>query len=115
MAGSSRAPLDLYNHPELWRWAGAMEGVPEWVGATETFDERATRAAWQTRGNELFALLGALLPGLALALGLAVVGHAGSQWIAATWFGAEGSPISPILLAILAGLAVRNSIGLPAV
>jgi len=115
VASSSRAPLDLYNNPELWRWAGGMEGVPEWMGPSETFDERARRAPWQARGNELFAILGALLPGLAIALGLATVGHAGSELIGVEWFGAERSPVSPILLAILLGLAVRNSVGLPSV
>jgi uncharacterized integral membrane protein (TIGR00698 family) len=115
MASSSPAPLDLYNHPELWLWAGGMEGVPEWVGPSETFDERTDRAPWQTRGNELFALFGALLPGLAIALGLAVVGRAGSQLIGAEWFNVEKSPISPILLAILFGLVIRNTVGLPSV
>jgi uncharacterized integral membrane protein (TIGR00698 family) len=115
MVASPPAPLDLYNHPELWRWAGGMEGVPEWVDPAETFGERAGRAVWQSRGNEWFALLGALLPGLAIALGLAVVGRAASQAIGTGLLQLERSPISPILLAILAGLAVRNTIGLPAV
>ena len=115
MAASSSAPLDLYNHPELWRWAGGMEGVPEWVDPAETFGERAGRAAWQARGNEWFALLGALLPGLAVALALAIVGRAVSQAIGTGLLQLERSPISPILLAILVGLAVRNTIGLPAV
>ena len=115
MVASTPAPLDLYNHPELWRWAGGMEGVPEWVDPAETFRERAGRAAWQSRGNEWFALLGAMLPGLAIALGLAVVGRAASQAIGTGLLQLERSPISPILLAILAGLAVRNTIGLPAV
>jgi uncharacterized integral membrane protein (TIGR00698 family) len=115
MSASPPAPLDLYNHPELWRWAGGMEGIPEWIGPAETFDERTNRAPWQARGNELFALLGALLPGLAIALGLAVIGRAGSHLIGVEWFGVERSPISPILLAIVLGLTVRNSIGLPSV
>ncbi len=115
MVASSPAPLDLYNHPELWLWAGGMEGIPEWVGPSETFDERADRAPWQARGNELLALLGALLPGIAIALGLALVGRAGSHGIGAGWLGVEKSPISPILLAILLGLVVRNTIGLPSV
>jgi len=115
MAASSPAPLDLYNHPELWRWAGGMEGVPEWMGPSETFDERASRAPWQARGNELFAMLGALLPGLAIALALAIVGRAGSRMIGVEWFGVDRSPISPILLAILVGLAIRNTVGLPSV
>ena len=112
---SSPAPLDLYNNPELWRWAGGMEGIPEWMGPSETFDERTTRAPWQARGNELFALLGALLPGLAIALGLAIIGRAGSGWVGVEWFGVDRSPVSPILLAILFGLAVRNTVGLPSV
>jgi uncharacterized integral membrane protein (TIGR00698 family) len=115
MTAPSPAPLDLYNHPELWRWAGGMEGVPEWMGPSETFDERADRAPWQARGNELFAMLGALLPGLVVALALAVVGRAASRQIGVEWFGVERSPISPILLAILVGLAVRNTVGLPSV
>jgi uncharacterized integral membrane protein (TIGR00698 family) len=115
VAASSPAPLDLYNHPELWRWAGGMEGVPEWMGPSETFDERASRAPWQARGNELFAMLGALLPGLAIALALAIVGRAGSRMIGLEWFGVDRSPISPILLAILVGLAIRNTVGLPSV
>ena len=92
-----------------------MEGVPEWVDPAETFGERAGRAAWQSRGNEWLALLGALLPGLAIALGLAVVGRVASQAIGTGVLQLERSPISPILLAILAGLVVRNTIGLPAV
>jgi len=114
-ASPSSTPLDLYNNPELWRWAGGMEGIPEWMGPSETFDERTTRAPWQVRGNELFALLGALLPGLTIALGLAVIGSAGSRLIGAEWFGAERSPISPILLAILVGLVVRSTVGVPSV
>ncbi len=115
MVASSPAPLDLYNHPELWRWAGGMEGIPEWMGPSETFDERTSRAPWQVRGNELFAILGALLPGLAIALGLAIIGRKGSHLIGIEWLGVERSPISPILLAILVGLLVRNTIGLPSV
>jgi uncharacterized integral membrane protein (TIGR00698 family) len=112
---SSPAPLDLYNNPELWRWAGGMEGIPEWMGPSETFDERTNRTPWQARGNELFALLGALLPGLAIALGLAIVGREASIWVGVEWFGVDRSPVSPILLAILFGLAVRNTVGLPSV
>ena len=100
--------------PELWRWAGSMEGIPEWVGPAETPSERAGWAAWQGRGNELFALLGALLPGVSIALALAVIGRVASQAIGVGLLGLEPSPISPILLAILIGLAIRNTIGLPA-
>ncbi len=115
METTAPARTNPYEHPELWRWAGSMEGVPEWVDPAETSAERMAREPWQARGNELFALFGALLPGLAIALGLAVVGHAASRAIGVELLGLERSPISPILLAILVGLGIRNSIGVPAV
>ncbi len=114
MAVTARATGHLYENPELWRWAGSMEGVPEWVDPAETTGERAAHASWQARGNELFALLGALLPGLGIAAALAVIGRAASQAIGSGLLGLERSPVSPILIAILLGLAIRNTIGLPA-
>ncbi|MDJ0852643.1 MAG: putative sulfate exporter family transporter [Myxococcota bacterium] len=115
MASSAPPSRNIYEHPELARWAGSMEGVPEWVGPTETFEERASREPWQQRGNELFALLGALLPGIAIALALAVLGQGVSESVGTTLMGLEKSPISPILIAIVAGLLIRNTIGLPVV
>ncbi len=115
MASSAPPSRNIYDHPELARWAGSMEGVPEWVGPSETFEERAARQPWQQRGNELFALLGALLPGIVIALVLAVLGRGLSESLGTTLMGLERSPISPILVAILAGLLIRNTIGLPVV
>jgi uncharacterized integral membrane protein (TIGR00698 family) len=89
-----------------------MEGIPEWVDPTETSAERAGRAPWQRRGNEIFGLTGVLLPGIALAAGVALIGRLWSEGLSA---GLEESAISPILLAILIGLAIRNTIGLPEV
>jgi uncharacterized integral membrane protein (TIGR00698 family) len=106
---------NVYEQPELWEWAGSMEGVPDWLGPGETFDERTGRKPWQARGNDLFALLGALLPGVSIALGLAFVGEIASAAIGERLMGLEKSPVSPILCAILLGLAIRNAIGLPTV
>jgi uncharacterized integral membrane protein (TIGR00698 family) len=106
---------DPYANPELFRFVGSMEGVPEWLGPTETEEEREARSRWQAGAHRWFDAAGLLVPGIALAVALAGVGSGLSVWAGATWFGLEKSPISPILLAILLGLAVRNTIGLPAV
>ncbi|MGI9431773.1 MAG: YeiH family protein [Myxococcota bacterium] len=107
--------VNPYENPELWRWAGGMEGVPDWVDPGETVEERDRRFGWQDRGHERFALLGALLPGLTVAFGLAWVGRLTSEGVGTGLLGLEKSPISPILIAILVGLLIRNTIGLPSV
>jgi len=111
-APSSRNP---YENPELWRFADGMEGIPEWVGPTETPGERLRRAGWQQAGNDRLAHAGTLLPGVAIALGLALVGHAVSELVGVTLLRLEKSPVSPILVAILLGLGLRNTLGVPAV
>ena len=109
------ARVNPYANPDLWRWAGGMEGVPEWIDPGETVEEREARVAWQERGHDRFSLLGALLPGLTIAIALAWFGRLVSQGIGSGLLGLEKSPISPILVAILVGLLIRNTIGLPSV
>ncbi len=104
-----------YENPELFRFVGGMEGVPEWVDPTETPAERAGRHGWRGRGHELLEMAGQLVPGLALAIVLALVGRELSIWLGTSLFEFAASPISPILLAIFIGLLIRNTIGLPAV
>jgi uncharacterized integral membrane protein (TIGR00698 family) len=109
------ASSNPYQNPELFRFVGSMEGVPEWIDPTETLDERLGWAPWQRRANHLFGMAGSLVPGLTIALSLAVLGGALANWIGAALLGLERTPISPILMAILLGLAIRNVIGLPVV
>jgi len=54
-----------------------------------------------------------VLPGLILALGLAVLGHFLANLIGVTLLDMPRSPVSPIMMAILLGILVRNSISLP--
>lgn len=121
MEKTGRAALDAaprlnpYEHPELWRWAGGMEGVPDWIDPGETREERSGRAPWQHRLHERFALVGALLPGVGIAVALAWLGGLASDALGRSLFGADRSPVSPILVAIALGLAIRNGVGLPAV
>lgn len=114
MAGSAPSPTNPYQNPELFRFVGSMEGVPDWIDPAETLDERQAWAPWQRRGNELLAMAGSLVPGLAIALVFALVGREAAASLGAA-LGFERSPVSPILVAILLGLLVRNAIGLPAV
>jgi uncharacterized membrane protein YadS len=54
-----------------------------------------------------------IFPGLLLAAALAFFGHYASQVIGVDWMGMPKSPISPIMMAILSGVLVRNTINLP--
>ncbi len=55
----------------------------------------------------------AVLPGLILALVLALAGQFLSELIGVRWMGLPKSPISAIMMAILLGILVRNTINLP--
>ncbi len=102
-----------YDNPALFEHLDSLEGVPDLLRPGETEAEREGWSDWQRAGNARFAALGAFLPGLVLA---AIVAMAG-QFLAdasAPLLGLEKTPVSPILVAILLGLAIRNAVGLPA-
>ena len=80
---------DPYRNPELFRFVGSMEGVPDWVDPAETAEERAGRAGWQARGHSLLEMAGQLAPGLALAFALALVGRELSPWLGRQLMGRE--------------------------
>ena len=105
---------DPYKNPELFRWLDSLEGVPDWLGPAETNVERESWSAWQRRGNYFFGLLGTTMPGLALALLIAMAGRILAELPTAA-LGLDKTPLSPILVAILLGLLLRNAIGLPTV
>ncbi len=115
MGGATPSPSNPYANPELFRFVGSMEGVPDWVDPAETPAERAARSGWRARGHALLEMGGQLLPGLVLASTLALFGRQLADWMGPAVFGLEDSPVSPILIAILVGLLVRNTVGLPAV
>ena len=118
MVAPSPRPLpstNPYLNPELTRFVGSMEGVPEWTDPAETAEERALRTGWRARGHSLLEMAGQLLPGLVLAFALALLAREASVWLGTQAFGLDKSPVSPILIAILMGLLVRNTVGLPRV
>ena len=100
---------DPYRDRDLFRFVGSMEGVPEWSDPAES----AGRSGARARGYAWLELAGRLAPGLLLALGIAALSSAVRPWLSARALGLETAPLSPILLAILAGLLIRNTVGLP--
>jgi uncharacterized integral membrane protein (TIGR00698 family) len=112
---SPSSSTNPYENPALMRWLDSYEGVPEWTDPAETPAERESRSPGAERAYELFTLAGVTLPGLALVAALAAVATSGARILGVSVLGFERSPISPILLAILLGLAIRNTLGMPAV
>ena len=109
---SSRDP---YSNPDLFRFTGSMEGVPDFLDLAETQAERESRRGWRAQGHAWFDRAGHLLPGLVLAALLALLGRMVSKGLGGGVLGVDSSPLSPILIAVVAGLVVRNSLGLPSV
>jgi uncharacterized integral membrane protein (TIGR00698 family) len=102
---------DTYAGPEWARWLDSMEGVPEWPAPAA----RKAPPGWQKRVGRSFERLGEFAPGMALALGLAVAGERLAHWFGTTVLRFGHSPISAVPVAVLLGLLVRNTVGLPAV
>lgn len=101
--------------PHWATWLDSLEGVPDWPQPKETPAERAARGTVLERGHEAFGWLGTILPGLGIAFGVAAAG----QWLAKVLgtqiLHFEKSPISEITIAVVLGLTIRNTIGLPAI
>jgi uncharacterized integral membrane protein (TIGR00698 family) len=92
--------------PDWARWLDSMEGVPEYQPPPPKKTGRLARG---------FERAGELLPGVGLAFGLAVAGDSLARWLGTDVLGFEHSPIGAIPVAIVLGLVVRNTIGVPTV
>lgn len=101
--------------PHWATWLDSMEGVPEWPQPAESAGEKAARGPVAGHYHEAFAWLGTVLPGLGVALGLAAVGRWLAHWLGVDVLGFTRSPISDIALAVILGLTIRNTIGLPTI
>jgi uncharacterized integral membrane protein (TIGR00698 family) len=106
----------LAEHARLFSSLDSLEGVPDWFEPRKTAGERAV---WQRKGYNVLAWFGDVLPGIGLAALLAYAGKLLADWIGigVLRFDASrgGSPISPIMLAIVLGLVIRNAIGIPTI
>jgi len=93
-----------------WRdWLDSYEGLPGPIEARETH-----AAGWRARGHAALARLADLAPGVVLACLLAASGVGLADGLVAWLLRLEKSPVSPILVAVLLGLTIRNAFGLPA-
>jgi uncharacterized integral membrane protein (TIGR00698 family) len=101
--------------PHWATWLDSMEGVPEWPQPAESPAERAARGTLMSRGHEAFAWLGTVLPGLSLAIGLAAAARWAAHHLGTSVLGFERTPVSEISLAIVLGLLIRNTVGLPTI
>jgi uncharacterized integral membrane protein (TIGR00698 family) len=103
----------LAQHARLFSSLDSLEGVPD------IFEPRkpiAEQAVWQRKGYNVLAWLADVLPGIGLAGLLAYIGKLLADWIGIGvlhFDASRGSPISPIMLAIVLGLLIRNTLGIP--
>src|SRR5437762_5817983 len=89
----------------------SLEGVPDMFEPRIRPEERNAVAEW---AHEALAWLGGILPGFGLALALAWVGYVLSDKIGVRLKYKPGaSPLSPITVAVVLGLIIRNTIGVP--
>jgi uncharacterized integral membrane protein (TIGR00698 family) len=108
LANDSVSGQGAYFSPEWDESLDSLEGVPD---IFEPHLEPSPTWHWLFDGLTWFSVM---LPGLALALGLAWIGWYISENAGRLFhYNAGASPISPVTLAVALGLLLRNTIGLP--
>src|SRR5579859_2866621 len=91
----------------------SMEGVPDYVAARPKSTAVVGSGKWW---HDILAWGGSLTPGVLLALALAWVGYFISELIGRSLkYDVGKSPVSPVTIAVLLGMALRNTIGVPKV
>ncbi|HEY3394660.1 MAG TPA: putative sulfate exporter family transporter [Lacipirellulaceae bacterium] len=114
---ADEAAKNPYINPQVASWLDYLEGIPEPVypSPLESSAERAARSPWQNFLNQKFDQLGLVLPGLTLALLLAVIARVLAEAVGEKLLAFERSPISAIFVVVILGLAIRNLVGLPVI
>ncbi|HEX7009582.1 MAG TPA: putative sulfate exporter family transporter, partial [Phycisphaeraceae bacterium] len=106
-----RRPLDVEEDLSWCVSLDSLEGVP----LERSGDAEPRSSDHPGRGHRLLAWAGEVVPGVALALAIAVVADGLTHQVGVRLLGFASSPVSPILLAVVAGLLIRHLVGLPAV
>jgi len=114
-SSSVSSTSSAYDQPHLFAYLDSLEGVPD------IFEPRRAPAE-KTKGgravHDFLEWVGLILPGIGLAFGLAFLGDRISD-LARRFINAtanmhyDKSPISPIMLAVILGLIIRNTVGVP--
>lgn len=115
MSAQANREFNIFLDPAEIQSLNSMEGVPDYVPVTvETLPgERLLKTGWQKSIHRGFNWLGTMAPGVVLAMTLAVGGGYLADWIGKSLLGFPRSPVSPVLLAVVLGLLIRNIAGLP--
>lgn len=95
----------------------SMEGIPEpaWEVPARSPSDRSAQSLAQRAGHRALAWAGERVPGLALAAGLAYLANWAATGISEHLSSAGIGSINGIPVAIVAGIIVRNTIGIPEV
>lgn len=117
MVMADKAAKNPYINPQVASWLDYLEGIPEPVypSPRESSAEIAARAPWQNFLNHKFDQLGLVLPGLTLALLLAIVARVLAETAGEKLLAFQRSPISGIFIVVVLGLVIRNVVGLPVI
>lgn len=102
-----------YLSPEQAESLSSMEGDLEWGHYVETESKSSEALKAETTLFKYFSGVANIIPGITLALLLALIGKIISGWLGTTVFSFEKSPFSPIMFIIILGMAFRNFIGVP--
>src|SRR5262249_14840933 len=106
------AEMTGYQHYLDAHWASleSLEGLPD------VFEPRVkpSERGGVTRGaHDVLDWIGVNAPGTLLAFALAYLGYVISDYVGINKMHYKKSPISPIMLAVVLGLIIRNTVGVP--
>ena len=115
MSDSSNRQFNIFLDPAEIQSLDSMEGVPSYdpTVVEPLPGEQFLSTGWQRSLHRGFDWMGMMAPGVALAMLMAIAGGYLATWIGQSLLGFERSPLSPILVAVILGLLVRNLAGLP--
>lgn len=115
MSNESNRPFNIFLDPAEIQSLDSMEGVTAYdPAAVEALPgEQFLSTHWQRSLHRSLHWVGTMAPGVVLVMMLAVAGSFLANWIGKQALGFERSPLSPVLLAVVLGLIIRNLAGLP--
>lgn len=103
--------------PESSRSWSSMEGVPDWADLPASLQTPALARPALAAGNvghRALEWLGQCVPGVALGAALAWLAEIAARRVGTSFLGYTKSPISGVPMAIILGLLLCNTVGLPA-
>lgn len=95
------------------RWLGSMEGIPEWDEVAHEYTKLDKKGGVFSKTHSVIENIGSIIPGISFAVLLAFVARHLSVLLGTSMLGFEKSPISPIIITVILGILIRNTIGIP--